>query len=75
MKINPRIDIVTFYHVCLCCQKVITIIFLLIFIPILDDHSRIILKCCDKSIPGADYINANMIKVIFYFTFLKIGQK
>ncbi|XP_026807619.1 tyrosine-protein phosphatase non-receptor type 11-like [Rhopalosiphum maidis] len=27
------------------------------------DHSRIVLKCCDKSIPGADYINANMIKL------------
>ncbi|XP_060878001.1 tyrosine-protein phosphatase non-receptor type 11-like isoform X1 [Metopolophium dirhodum] len=27
------------------------------------DHSRIILKCCDKSLPGADYINANMIKL------------
>lgn len=37
---------------------------LLLFVTVLDDHSRIILKCCDKSLPGADYINANMIKVI-----------
>lgn len=28
-----------------------------------DDHSRIVLKNVDKSIPGSDYINANMIKV------------
>jgi len=40
---------------------------LLLFITVLDDHSRIVLKCCDKSLPGADYINANMIKVILPF--------
>jgi len=27
------------------------------------DHSRIVLKNCDKSIPGSDYINANMIRL------------
>lgn len=67
MKINPRTDIETFYHVCLYCLYSI-MIYLNLFVIVLDDHSRIILKC-DKSIAGADYINANMIKVII-FTFL-----
>lgn len=38
---------------------------------VLDDHSRIILKNSDKNVPGSDYINANMIKVIIYTFFQK----
>lgn len=45
---------------------------LFLFVTVIDDHSRIILKCCDKSLPGADYINANMIKVIILPFFKQI---
>lgn len=39
---------------------------LILFIIIVDDHSRIVLNDCDINVPGSDYINANMINVIIY---------
>jgi len=31
------------------------------------DHTRVRLKNVDSEIPGADYINANYIRVIFFY--------
>lgn len=70
MKTNPRIDIEIFCPVSFVDfnEYAVMFIFNTIFFRtiILDDHSRIVLKNCDKSIPGSDYINANMIRVIIY---------
>lgn len=66
-KINPRIDIETYYHVWFVFISHNIVSYYYFF---LDDHSRIVLKNCDRSVPGSDYINANMIKVITYILFL-----
>lgn len=31
------------------------------------DHTRVRLKNVDSDVPGADYINANYIRVIFFY--------
>lgn len=36
------------------------------------DHTRVRLKDVDSDTPGADYINANYIRVIFFFSFIDI---
>ncbi len=57
-------------YCCLYClkrKKLPKIICKFLFI-ILVDHTRVLLKDVDTSVAGADYINANHIRVIKFFS-------
>lgn len=74
IRINQKIDIEIFYHVCFSILCIIHIFIFNVSI-VLDDHSRIILNNKETNCSGLDYINANLIHVIklfIYFIFLFI---